>query len=102
MLHFEMHNGIFDDGEGVDIAWRDYVRDVAVDEDVAGGETEEGGFGDSRVGAAEPENTWALPTGKFLKESRVLMALVVRPSLVRLEGILKLISILRGHCDAVG
>jgi hypothetical protein len=31
-----------------------------------------------------------------------LMALVVRPSLVRLEGILKLISILRGHCDAVG
>lgn len=49
-----MDNGVLNDGEDVEVGGGDDVGDVAMDEDLAGLETEKGGFGDSRVGAAEP------------------------------------------------
>jgi hypothetical protein len=52
---FEMLDGIFDDGRDGDVGGRDDVGDVAVDEDVAGLEAEDGGFGDAGVGAADPD-----------------------------------------------
>jgi hypothetical protein len=58
VLDFEVGDGVLDDGRGVDVGWGDDVGDVAVDEDVAGLEAEDGGFGAARVGAAEPD--WKL------------------------------------------
>ena len=47
-----MDDGVFDDGEDVEVGRCDDVGDVAVDEDFTGLEAEECGFGDTRVGAA--------------------------------------------------
>lgn len=58
-----MCNGVFDDGGGIDVGRGDDVGDVAVDEDVAGLETENGGFGDTGIGAAEPD--WGALTLRF-------------------------------------
>jgi hypothetical protein len=55
VLDFEVGDGEFDDGRGVDVGGGDDVGDVAVDEDVAGLEAEYGGFGAAGVGAAEPD-----------------------------------------------
>ena len=46
---------VFNDGGNGDIGRGDDIGDVAVDEDVAGLEAEEGGFGDAGVGAADPD-----------------------------------------------
>lgn len=35
VLDLEVHNSVLDDGGRVDVAGLDYVRDVAVDEDIA-------------------------------------------------------------------
>jgi hypothetical protein len=53
--YFDVLDGVFDDGGDWDVGWGDDVGDVAVDEDVTGLETEEGGFGDAGVGAADPD-----------------------------------------------
>lgn len=53
-----MNDGVFDDGEDVEVGGGNDVGDVAVNEDLARLETEEGRFGDSRVGAAEPDCNW--------------------------------------------
>jgi hypothetical protein len=55
VLNFQVGDGVFDYGSGVDIIRGDDVRDVAVDEYFAGLQTQEGGFGDAGVGAAEPD-----------------------------------------------
>lgn len=51
---FEKVYGVLDYGGGVDVGWGDDVRDVAMDENVTGLETEDSGFGDAGVRAAEP------------------------------------------------
>ena len=50
-----MDDGVFNDGENVEVGGGDDVGNVAVDEDFAGLETEERGFGDTRVRAAKPD-----------------------------------------------
>lgn len=52
---FQVGDGVFDYSVGIDVCGGDDVGDVAVDEDVTGLETQEGSFGDARVGAAEPD-----------------------------------------------
>ena len=55
MFDLEVDDGVFDDGRRVDVGGGDDVGDVAVHEDVAGLEAEDGGFGAAGVGAAEPD-----------------------------------------------
>ena len=54
VFYFQVYDGVFDDGEEVHVGRGYDVRYVAVHEDVAGLETEEGGFGDAGVGTAYP------------------------------------------------
>jgi len=89
VLYFEVRDGVFDDGAGVDVGGVDDVGDVAVHEDVAGLETEDGGFGDTGVGAAEPEDTGRLSLRECWEEFRILMILVSCPCGVGAQGILK-------------
>ena len=72
MLHFEVVDGVVDDGLGTDIMRGDDVGDVAVDEDVTRLGGEEGGFGAAAVGAAEPEGGGGLALGAFGEEVGVL------------------------------
>lgn len=51
----EVENSVFEDGEEVQVSRGEDVGDVAVSEDVARLETEEGGFGNARVRAAKPD-----------------------------------------------
>jgi len=55
VLDFDLGDGVFEDGEEGEVGGREYVGYVAVGEDVAGLETEEGCFGDAGVRAAEPD-----------------------------------------------
>jgi hypothetical protein len=50
-----VHDGVLNYGLGVYVRGGDDVGDVAVDEDVAGLQAQEGGFGDAGVGAADPD-----------------------------------------------
>jgi hypothetical protein len=54
VLHLQVDDSVLDNGGGVDVGRGDQVADVAVDEDIAGFETEKGSFGDPRIGATEP------------------------------------------------
>lgn len=64
MPHLEMLDRVRDDGLRVQVAGREDVGDVAVDEDVAGLHAEDGGFGDAGVGAADPEDLRLLALGE--------------------------------------
>ena len=65
---------------------REHVGDVAVHEDVARLEAEHGGFGDARVGAAEPEDGWVLAGGEGGEEVGVVVGGCLGPLLVLVEG----------------
>lgn len=58
------------------------VGDVAVREDVARVEAEDGGFGDARVGAAEPEDGRVLPFGEGGEEVGFVVAGRLHPRFV--------------------
>lgn len=58
VFDFEVDNGVFNDGHGIDVLGRNYVGDVAVDKDVTGGEAQDCGFGNARIGATDPD--WVL------------------------------------------
>lgn len=64
MLDLQMLHGVGDDRLRVQIAGREDVGDVAVHEDVPGLQTQHGGFGDARVGAADPEDLGLLALGE--------------------------------------
>ena len=70
--YLEVHDGVLDDGEGVDVGGRDDVGDVAVHEDVTGLEAEDSGFGDAGVGAAEPDWVRGVGISYVLFESFVV------------------------------
>lgn len=55
MRDFEVYDGIFKDRVVGEVGGRNYVGDVAVDEDVTGLKAEECCFGHTGVGAAEPD-----------------------------------------------
>ena len=64
----------------------DDVGDVAVHEDVAGLEAEDGRFGDARVGAADPEDFGGLALGQGGEEVRFLGGNLLGPGFVAGEA----------------
>lgn len=68
VLDLEMCDCELDDGERVDVGCGDNVGDVAVHEDLAGLQTEDGRLRDARVGAADPENGGRLAGGGASEE----------------------------------
>ena len=87
MGDFEVGDGIFDHGEGAEVRGGDDVGDVAVREDGTRGKVEDGGFGDARVGAAEPEDLGVLAGGHCFEEFGVLGGGLVGPCFVGFEGL---------------
>nr|POE47036.1 hypothetical protein CFP56_00368 [Quercus suber] len=63
VFDLEVEDGELDDAEEGEIGRVHDVGDVAVGEDIAGLEAEDGGFGDARVGTAEPEDGGGLAFG---------------------------------------
>ena len=66
-----MLDRVGDDALAVEVRGREDVGDVAVHEDVAGFEAEDGRFGDAAVGAAEPEDLRVLACGEGGEEGGV-------------------------------
>jgi hypothetical protein len=60
VLDFQVLHGILDDRQRVEVRGDEDVGDVAVDEDVAGVEAEDGRFWAAGVGTADPEDLWGL------------------------------------------
>lgn len=82
VLHLEVSNGVFDDGGGVQVTGVQHVGDVTVHKDVTGLETQDGGFGASRVGASDPQDLGVLAGGEGREEFWVFFGGSVRPVLV--------------------
>lgn len=72
VLDLQIHDCIFDDGGGAHVVVMDHVRDVAVHEDVAGLQAEDGCFRAAGVGATDPENFWVLACCEFWEESWIV------------------------------
>lgn len=86
VLHFQVQDRIHDDGLGGEVRGREHVGDVAVHEDVAGLETQDGGLGDAGVGAAEPEDGWMLAGCEGGEEIGMVVGGCVGPLSVLLQG----------------
>lgn len=86
MLHFQVGDGVGDDALAVDVGRGQDVCDVAVDEDVAGFEAEDGGFGDAGVGAADPEDLGLLAGREGGEEVGLVVGCCLGPLLVLVEG----------------
>ncbi len=63
MLDFQVRDRELDDGEQAQIRRGDYIGDITVREDVAGFQAEDGGLGNARVAAADPEDGGGLALG---------------------------------------
>ncbi|KFY34059.1 hypothetical protein V494_07092 [Pseudogymnoascus sp. VKM F-4513 (FW-928)] len=87
MLDLQVRNRILDNRAGVDVGGADDVGDVAVNKNVTWLQAEDGGLGDARVGAAEPEDSGGLPGREGWEEGRVLVRLVGGPGRVGGEGV---------------
>ena len=85
MLHLDVLDGVGDHALAADVGGGQDVGDVAVDEDVAGVEAEEGGFGDAGVGAAEPEDLGLLALGEGGEEVGLVLGGCLGPFFVVLE-----------------
>jgi len=94
VLDAEVLDAVLHDAEQADVGLVDDVGDVAVGEDVAGLEAEDGGLRDAGVGAADPEDLGRLALTAFGKEVGVFLGRLLGPTLVGLEGLFE-----RGVCD---
>ena len=81
-----MRDGVGNDALAVDVGGGQYVCDVAVDEDVTRFETEDGGFRDTGVGAADPEDLRLLAGREGGKEVRLVAGCRLGPLFVLVEG----------------
>jgi len=86
MLHLQVRDRVRNHGLGAQVARGQDVGDVAVDEDVAGLQAQEGGFGDAGVGAADPEDLGLLAGGEGGEEVGVGFGGGAGPLLVLVEG----------------
>jgi len=89
MLDAHVRDGVLDHRGGGEVARVQDVGDVAVDEDVAGLEARDGGFGDAGVGAAEPEDFGGLAFGEGGEEGGVGFVGVGAPGFVAGEEALE-------------
>lgn len=85
VLDLEVEDGELDDGQQADVGGVDDVGDVAVREDVAGLAAEDDALGDSRVGAAQPEDRGSLAFGVGGKEVGIFLLNLGGPLFVGLE-----------------
>lgn len=89
LLHLQMRNRIRDHGLTRQVGGRQHIGDVAMHEDVAWLEAQEGGFRDPAVGAADPEDLRGLAFAELGHQVWVVAADVRGPVLVFGEGILE-------------
>lgn len=89
VFDFEVDDGEFEDAGAAEVVVLDDVGDVAVHEDVAGLQAEDGGFGAAGVGAADPEDFGMLARGEFGEEKGVFFDGFGGPFVVLLEGLLE-------------
>ena len=82
----EVRDGVRDDGLAVEVRGGQHVGDVAVDEDVAGPEAEDGGLGDAGVRAADPEDLGLLAGGEGGEEVGVVGGGGLGPLFVLAQG----------------
>lgn len=85
VLDFQVLHGVLDDGQRIEVRGDEDVGDVAVDEDVAGVEAEDGGFWAAGVGTADPEDLRGLALGEALEEGGLLLRHRAAPFGVRVE-----------------
>ncbi len=93
MLHFEVHDRVLDDAQGGQVGRVEDVGNVAVHEDVAGFQAEDGGFGDAAVGAADPEDARSLAFGEGGEEGGVGAGCVGGPCAVRGKDVGKRVGV---------
>ena len=86
-----MRDGVGDHALAVEVRGREDVGDVAVHEDVAGLQAEQGRLGDARVGAADPEDLGLLARGEGGEEARVRVGGRLGPLLVLVQAVLEVI-----------
>lgn len=86
VLHLEVRDGVGDDAAAVEVRRGQDVGDVAVHEDIAGLEAEDGGLGDAGVGAADPEDLGLLARGEGGEEVRLVVGCCLGPLFVLLQG----------------
>lgn len=86
VFDLQVRDGVFDHGAGAEVARVQDVGDVAVHEDVARLEAEHGGFGHTRVGAADPEDLRRLAGGEGREEVRLVRGRFLGPLFVLPEG----------------
>ena len=98
VLDFEVDDGVFDDGAGVQVARVQDVGDVAMHEDVAWFEAQDGGFGNAGVGAADPEDLGVLAAGEGGEEGGVFVAGFVGPVFVFAQDELEVVWFWRRGC----
>lgn len=89
VFHFQVPHGELHDAQQTEVRRVDDVGDVAVGEDVAGFEAEDGGLGLTGVGAAEPEDLGRLAFGEGWEEVWVVLGCVRGPFLVVLKALLE-------------
>jgi hypothetical protein len=85
VFHLEDIDGVLHDGEGVEVGLLDDVGDVAVDEDLAGGESGDLVGGHAAVRAADPKVFGRLLVGEVVEKFRISGGDGVGPFLVRIE-----------------
>jgi hypothetical protein len=82
VLDLQVLDSELDHGEGVEVRWREDVRDVSVDEDIAGLQAEDGCFRASRVRATNPKDLRVLTFGEGREQIRFGPSYCRGPSLV--------------------
>jgi hypothetical protein len=86
VLDLEVLDAELDGGQQGDVGRVDNVGDVAQDEDLTGLLAQDGGLGDARVAAADPQDVGRLALCAVLEELGVFGGDVLGPDLVGLEG----------------
>ena len=86
LLHLQMRDRVRDHGLAGQVGGRQHVGDVAVHEDVAWLQAQDGGFRDPAVGAADPEDLRRLAFAQLGHQVWVVAAVVGGPVFVFREG----------------
>ena len=71
VLDLEVLHRVLDDGQRVEVGGNQDVGDVAVDEDVAGVQSENGGLRAARVGTSDPQDLGGLAFTETFEESGI-------------------------------
>lgn len=87
VLDLQGADGVLHDALAIEVAVDHDVRDVAVDEYLAGLEADDLIGGDAAVGAADPEDLGPLPLGQVVEEIGVFLEHALGPGAIVLEQV---------------